>query len=126
MSSILIALGSNYHQSAHIQWASQRLASLFTDVTVSPVLWTSDIHGRGQWYLNRLLRAQTTLSLEQLTELLKQTEQESRRTKEHVTIDLDIMLYDAQRYHLADWDRPYIRNLLDRHFSPVDNVQPLP
>ena len=112
MASGLIALGSNYHQSAHIQWASQRLSALLSDVTLSRVLWTPDIHGRGQWYMNRLLRAKTSLSPTQLTSLLKQIEQETQRTKQHVTIDLDLMQYDQQRYHLDDWQRPYIQQLL--------------
>ena len=112
MANVLIALGSNYHQSAHIQWASQRLAALMANVTLSPVLWTPDIHGRGLWYMNRLLRAQTTLSPTQLTALLKQIEQETQRTSQHVTIDLDLMQYGHQRYHLTDWERPYIQKLL--------------
>ena len=113
MASVLIALGSNYHQSAHIQWASQRLAALLAGVTLSPILWTPDIHGRGLWYMNRLLRARTMLSPTQLTALLKQIEQETQRTKQHVTIDLDLMQYDDQRFHLDDWQRPYIQNLID-------------
>jgi 2-amino-4-hydroxy-6-hydroxymethyldihydropteridine diphosphokinase len=112
MAFVLIALGSNYHQSAHIQWASQRLSALLSDVTLSRVLWTPDIHGRGQWYINRLLRAKTSLSPTQLTSLLKQIEQETQRTKQHVTIDLDLMQYDQKRYHLDDWQRPYIQQLL--------------
>ena len=112
MANVLIALGSNYHQSAHILWASQRLAALLADVTLSPLLWTPDIHGRGLWYMNRLLRAQTSLSPTQLTALLKQIEQETQRTKQYVTIDLDLMQYDNQRYHLEDWQRPYIQNLI--------------
>ena len=112
MSSVLIALGSNYHQSAHIQWASQRLSALLADVTFSRVLWTPDIHGRGLWYMNRLLWGHTTLSSTQLTSLLKQIEQETGRTKQHVTIDLDLMQYDKERYHLDDWQRPYIQQLL--------------
>ena len=112
MANVLIALGSNHHQSAHILWASQRLAALLADVTLSPILWTPDIHGRGLWYMNRLLRARTMLSPTQLTALLKQIEQETQRTKQHVTIDLDLMQYDDQRFHLDDWQRPYIQNLI--------------
>ena len=112
MATVLIALGSNYHQSVHIQWASQRLSLLLDDVTLSPVLWTPDIHGRGTWYMNRLLRARTTLSPTQLNTLLKQLEQETRRTKDHVTIDLDLMQYDEQRFHERDWSRPYIQQLI--------------
>ena len=112
MANVLIALGSNYHQSAHILWASQRLAALLADVTLSPILWTPDIHGRGLWYMNRLLRARTMLSPTQLTALLKQIEQETQRTQQHVTIDLELMQYDDQRFHLDDWQRPYIQNLI--------------
>ena len=113
MANVLIALGSNYHQSAHILWASQRLAALLADVTLSPILWTPDIHGRGLWYMNRLLRARTMLSPTQLTALLKQIEQETQRTQQHVTIDLDLMQYDDVRYHLRDWERRYIKDLIN-------------
>ena len=113
MACVLIALGSNYHQSAHILWASQRLATLLADVAMSPVLWTQDIHGHGLWYMNRLLHGNTTLSVDELNCLLKEIEQETRRSKQHVTIDLDLMQYDDERYHLADWGRPYIQRLLD-------------
>ena len=37
---------------------------------------------------------------------------ETQRSREHVTIDLDLMQYDSQRYHLKDWSRPYIQLLL--------------
>ena len=88
MANVLIALGSNYHQSAHIQWASQRLAALLADVTLSPILWTPDIHGRGLWYMNRLLRARTMLSPTQLTALLKQIEQETCSNTSPHAVDL--------------------------------------
>lgn len=112
MNSVLIALGSNTLQCAHIQWASQRLSALLSDVTMSRVLWTPDIHGRGLWYMNRLLWGRTSLSPTDLTTLLKQIEQETGRTRQRVTIDLDLMQYGHQRYHLTDWERPYIQKLL--------------
>jgi 2-amino-4-hydroxy-6-hydroxymethyldihydropteridine diphosphokinase len=63
--------------------------------------------------MNRLVRGKTTLSPTQLIEQLKQTEQLTGRTKQHVTIDLDLMQYETERYHLSDWERPYIQQLLD-------------
>ena len=123
MINVIIALGSNYHQSAHIQWASQRLSVLLSDVVLSRILWTPDIHGRGQWYMNRLLLAKTSLSPSQLIDLLKQLEQETQRTKQNVTIDLDLMLYNHDYYHLDDWQRPYILQLLrnnDEIFGSLD------
>lgn len=108
---VFIALGSNTHQAAHIRWASERLAFLLDGCRLSRVLWTPDIKGSGRWYLNRLAAATTPLSAEALQQLLKDIEAESGRTKEAVTIDLDLMQYDEQRYHEPDWQRPYITRL---------------
>jgi 7,8-dihydro-6-hydroxymethylpterin-pyrophosphokinase len=44
---------------------------------------------------------------------LKEIEIESGRTKERITIDLDLMLYDHQRFHEKDWQRPYFTVLFD-------------
>ena len=109
---ILVALGSNYHQCAHIHWATQRLSYLFSDVRFSRIIWTQDIHGSGIRYANRLIVGYTSLSADELQEQLKAIEAESCRTKECVTIDLDLMQYDDQFYHLNDWPRPYIKKLL--------------
>jgi len=113
MFNVLISLGSNYQQSAHIQWASQRLSMLLSSVAMSRCLWTMDIHGRGVWYMNRLVRGTTPLSPDELNSVLKQIEQATGRTPQRVTIDLDLMQYDNERYHLSDWQRPYIQDLLD-------------
>ena len=45
---VIIALGSNYRQAAHIRWASERLAWLLDECRLSSVLWTADIKGSGQ------------------------------------------------------------------------------
>ncbi len=113
MVSVIISLGSNYHQAVHIQWASERLAYLLSDVRFSPKRWTQDIHHRGIWYVNRLVTAQTSMSVDELQRALKAIEAETLRSPEHVTIDLDLMLYDRQRYHLKDWSREYIQLLID-------------
>ena len=109
---ILVALGSNYHQAAHIHWASQRLSSLLSDVQLSRILWTQDIHGSGICYANQLIAGRTSLTADELQQQLKAIEAESRRTKSRVTIDLDLMQYGDQRFHLQDWPRPYIQQLL--------------
>ena len=112
MSDVLISLGSNYLPAIHMQWASERLALLLTDVRYSRKRWTQDIHHRGIWYMNRLAVAKTAMSVEELERALKAIEAETQRSREHVTIDLDLMQYDSQRYHLKDWSRPYIQLLL--------------
>ena len=113
MVNVIISLGSNYHQGVHIQWASERLSQLLSDVHYSRKLWTQDIHHRNIWYMNRLVIAKTSLSVEELERTLKAIETETLRTPEHITIDLDLMQYDGQRYHLKDWSREYIQLLID-------------
>ena len=110
---VIIALGSNCCQSAHIHWASERLSFLLDDCRLSSMLWTADIKGSGKWYMNRLAAGYTELSADDLQQLLKQTEAETGRTKETVTIDLDLLQYDIQRYHEKDWQRNYVSAIIN-------------
>lgn len=113
MHHVIIALGSSYQQAAHLHWASQRLTVLLDGSHFSRLLWTQDVHGADIWYLNRLVTGYTPLSDEALQQALKRIESESQRTKARVTIDLDLMQYDSQRYHAHDWPRPYIQQLIN-------------
>ena len=113
---VIIALGSNSRQNAHIQWATQRTASLLEQVSFSKVLWTKDVKGSGHLYMNRLVAGYTELAVDEIEQILKSYEVECHRTLEQITIDLDLMLYDEKRYHLRDWPRPYISLLLPELF----------
>ena len=112
MHRVVIALGANSLPAAHIQWASERIASRLQNVRFSRRLWTEDIHGTGTYYMNRLAAATTALTADELQRELKAIEAETGRNSQHVTIDLDLMQYDTRRYHERDWPRPYIRLLL--------------
>ncbi len=109
---VLISIGSNSRQSAHIQWATQRLSRLLTHPTFSRTMWTHDNGGTGRMYMNRLVSGTTDMTPDEIEQNLKNLEQETGRTRDMVTIDLDLMSYDATRYHLRDWPRPYIQQLL--------------
>ena len=63
-------------------------------------------------YMNRLVRGTTSLHYDELQQLLKSIEASTGRSPHSVTIDLDLMQYDQQRYHEKDWPRPYIQQLL--------------
>lgn len=112
--SVIIALGSNICQNAHIQWASQRLEDLLSDCKMSSTLWTEDIKGSGKMYMNRLVYGHTEKGVEELERSLKELEAQCGRrpSSPDVPIDLDLMQYDQQRYHKKDWERPYIQNLI--------------
>ena len=109
---VIIALGSNNRQNAHIQWASQRMALLLEQASFSKVMWTKDVKGSEHLYMNRLVAGYTELAVDDIEQLLKSYEAESHRTPDLITIDLDLMLYDGKRYHLRDWPRPYISLLI--------------
>ena len=112
MFNVIIALGSNSCPAVHVQWASQWLSHTFHDVRLSRTLWTPDIKGTGRYYMNRLAIATTTLSRAAVEQLLKETEGRTGRNPDRVTLDLDLMQYDDTRYHLKDWPRPYIQQLI--------------
>ena len=111
---VLIALGSNHRQPVFIQWASQRICVLLDNPQYSDTMWTKDIKGSGRMYMNRLVAGTTLLSVREIEQKLKEIETEAHRTTDQVTIDLDLMQYDSERYHLRDWPRPYISNLLGK------------
>lgn len=113
MATVIISLGSNHRQAAHIQWASQWLQTMLTDTTCSRLLWTTDIKGSGIVYMNRLIKGTTDLSADSLNALLKAAEQRCGRQGSRVSVDLDLMQYDQQRLHLRDWPRPYIQQLIN-------------
>lgn len=109
---VIISIGSNSRQSAHMQWASQRLCALLGDVRFSRVIWTRDVKGTGTFYMNRLASGTTTLSAVEIGQKLKELEVATGRREGVVTLDLDLMLYDGERHHLRDWPRPYIQQLI--------------
>lgn len=113
MAHVLIAVGSCHRQAPHIFWATQWLSLLLKNCKVSRIIWTADIKGSGRMYMNRLVCGDTTLSATEMEALLKEAETRCGRSKEIITVDLDLMQYDGQRFHLKDWPRPYIQQLLN-------------
>ncbi len=112
MYNVIVSLGSNTLPAAHIQWACERLLATYGDVHFTRKLWTTDIKGNGIWYINRLATFRTSLPLADLEAELKAIEGETGRNTHQVTLDIDVMQYGDQRYHLKDWPRPYIQHLL--------------
>ena len=109
---VLIALGSNSRPTVFMAWAAGRLTALLSDVRFSRIIWTKDVKGGGRLYMNRLAYGTTDLTALELQQALKAMEAETGRSRELVTLDLDLMQYDQERHHLNDWPRPYIQQLL--------------
>ena len=73
-------------------------------------------NGQCSKYLNQLCQGTTALGEGLLCEVLKEIEKRLGRTRNEdgiVAIDLDLLQYDNKQYHLRDWGRDYVKNLLN-------------
>ena len=114
---IIISLASNENQEANMAAARTQLTQLLTEVHFTSAMWTEPVNtSRKAPYLNQLCKGTTAFGEGLLCEVLKETEKRLGRTRNEdgiVTIDLDLLEYDGQRHHLRDWNRDYIKNLLN-------------
>jgi 2-amino-4-hydroxy-6-hydroxymethyldihydropteridine diphosphokinase len=113
---IIISLASNENQEANLQAAREQLTQLLSEAHFTSAIWTDPINSiRQEPYLNQLCKATTAFSMNLLNEVLKETEKRLGRTHNEdgiVTIDLDLLQYDEAQYHLRDWSRSYVKNLI--------------
>jgi len=114
---VIISIASNEHQQTNLAAARQQLQQLLSTVRFTSERWTQPVGIlRKEPYLNQLCKGTTAFGLNLLNEVLKETERRLGRTNNEegiVAIDLDLLAYDGQRHHLRDWDRDYVKNLIN-------------
>ena len=114
---IIISLASNINHEANMQAARTQLTQLLTEAHFTSAIYTEPVHSlRQEPYLNQLCEGTTALGMNLLNEVLKEIEKRLGRTHNEdgiVTIDLDLLEYDGERYHLRDWDRNYVKDLIN-------------
>jgi len=114
---IIISLASNENQETRLAAAREQLVQLLTECHFTSAIWTEPINcSRKEPYLNQLCMGTTALGEGLLCEVLKETEKRLGRTKNEdgiVAIDLDLLQYDERRHHLRDWERNYVKDLLN-------------
>ena len=114
---IIISLASNENQEANMEAARTQLVQLLTEAHFTSAIWTEPINTlRKEPYLNQLCYGTTALGEGLLCEVLKETEKRLGRKHNEdgvVAIDLDLLQYDDRRHHLRDWDRNYVKDLLN-------------
>lgn len=114
---IVIALGSNAKQKAHIDMAQTYLKSTFDDMTFGTPIWTEPIGMASDKFLNVLGVGYTNVNKERTLMALKNIERRcGRRVAESrkgiIVIDVDLLLFDTERLHESDWERDYIKRQL--------------
>ena len=114
---VIISLASNYNQEKALEAAREQLTQLLTEVRFTSAIWTKPIGTiREEPYLNQLCEGTTALGDGLLGEVLKQLERRLGRTYNEdgiVVLDLDLLEYDGERHHLRDWDRNYVKDLIN-------------
>ena len=114
---IIISLASNINQEAHLEAARTQLIQLLTEVHFTRAIFTDPIGTlRQEPYLNQLCSGTTALGMNLLNEVLKEIEKRLGRTHNEdgiVTLDLDLLEYDGERFHLRDWSRNYVKDLIN-------------
>ena len=114
---IVISLGSNDRQETNMIIAKQLLEQLFGDIQFTKSVWTNPIGIESDRFLNCLAIAHTKHREPQIKSALKRIEIRCGDTRAFrsiniVRMDIDILLFDGQRLHTEDWQRPYIKNLM--------------
>jgi len=118
MHHVIISMASNRFQKKNLSKARRCLEEILSDIHFTAEYWTEPVNtNRKDTYLNQLAEGDTPLDEAELTERLKSTELQFGRTQAKrslgiVPIDLDILLYDQEKRHLRDWDRPYVQLLI--------------
>ena len=124
---ILVAIGSNHSTAdALIEKAQQLMSSYITDLRTTETLTTEPIGIISEPFRNCLVMGRTVLDAASLVAALKKTERDcgdrrSLRRENVIMMDIDLLLHDTQRYHLQDWSKCYIQQLLpqtDIKFPP--------
>ncbi len=115
---LIIALGSNFCQKESMARAKDMLRPLFGgNISFTKEMWTQPIGIVSDKFLNCLAVTHTSLGHARIEEALKKVETECGNTSQDranniVKMDIDILLLGAVKYHLKDWQRGYVKELL--------------
>jgi 2-amino-4-hydroxy-6-hydroxymethyldihydropteridine diphosphokinase len=117
---VIISLASNRFQKTNLSKARSCLEEILSDLKYTDELWTQPVGNakRKDAYLNQLVSGTTEMEEEALCQWMKQTEFSFGRTQAKrllgiVPIDIDLMEFDGEKRHQLDWQRPYVKELID-------------
>ena len=116
---IVIALGSNTKQQINISKAQAMLENTFEDMEFGTAMWTDPIGIASDKFLNVIGIGYTNVNKERTLMALKNIEHKcGRRVAESrkgiIIIDIDLLLFDSERFHEDDWNRDYMKKLLQQ------------
>ena len=113
---VILALGCNVDTKANMNRMQNALLRRFTSLRFSPQIVSSAVGVVAQPFANCLAWTCADMvygELYALTKALEQVLGSSHADKRAgiVVADIDILYCGGRKYHQADWNRPYIREL---------------
>lgn len=119
MHDILIAIGTNVIAD-RIRFVETCLEQSFEEVRFTQTIPTEPIGERfkGKQFFNAVMAGKTSMARNEVVELLKRIEQLAGNTLDKrnmgvVEADIDLLMYDDEKLHEKDWQRPYIKELVE-------------
>ena len=119
MHNILIALGTNVIAD-RIRFVETCLEQSFEEVRFTQTIPTEPIGERfkGKQFFNAVMAGKTFMARNEVVEQLKRIEQLAGKTQDKrnigvVEADIDLLMYDDEKLHEKDWQRPYIKELVE-------------
>lgn len=114
---VIIGMGSNWRRKASMARAKSLMRQWFREVKFSHEAYTEPIGIKSGQFLNCLALIHWTGGVFNLERELKDIEilsgdSEAKRSKNIVVMDLDILLYGTEKMHAADWERPYVEEMM--------------
>lgn len=120
MHDILIAIGTNVIAD-RIRFVEVHLEQCFENVRFTHIIPTEPIGERfkGKQFFNAVMAGNTNLAMSEVEEQLKLIEQLAGNTLDKrnmgvVEADIDLLMYDDVKLHEKDWQRSYIKVLVER------------
>ena len=120
MHDILIAIGTNVIAD-RIRFVEVYLEQCFENVRFTQIIPTEPIGERfkGKHFFNAVMAGNTNMAMSEVEEQLKRIEQLAGNTLDKrnmgvVEADIDLLMYDDVKLHEKDWQRSYIKELVER------------
>ena len=120
MHDILIAIGTNVIAD-RIRFVEVHLEQCFENVRFTHTIPTEPIGERfkGKQFFNAVMAGNTNMAKSEVEEQLKRIEQLAGNTLDKrnlgvVEADIDLLMYDDVKLHEKDWQRSYIKELVER------------
>ena len=122
--SVILCLGSNADSKKNIQWAQELLRAEYASIAFTPSIWTEPVGVVSPPYLNCLAAMTIEDNLPSLRNKTKAIERlmhssPTERKGNIVRIDIDILSFDHKHYHEDDWNRDYVKQLIEVLPAPL-------